>query len=111
MVLPMGIAIAVRLTEMTWQVYCHDCRADLGTMSSEGLQRALVATAKRGGVMCPECRRHSCKNCYIVPRKKLSENGLCIFCEWEGEPGGEKTQAVDIACLVDHKSRNPRERE
>jgi len=102
----MSLAIAVRTATNKWEVFCHDCRKTIGTMNSETLQRALAWSVGRGGVLCVECRAASCRRCHIVPRLTIPENGVCVFCTWELERGGEEEIVTAQSCLVDQKSRN-----
>ena len=46
-----------------WDVSCVDCDESIGTMHSQTLQKAILATANRGGVKCPSCREVSCESC------------------------------------------------
>jgi len=78
-------ARAVRLTEWSWEVFCTDCKGSIGTMSGDTLSRAIIATANKGGVKCPDCRSASCKRCGFLPgsRLTLQDDGICDFCHWE----------------------------
>ena len=62
-----------------WSVICYRCMGAIGTMTPDTLQRAIMATAHKGGVLCPQCRIDACPQCYSE-----SENGeLCSFCNWQ----------------------------
>ena len=49
-----------------FRVTCPICWVDMGTMSGETLQRAIMHNLDRGGVMCPECRHTTCDFCGIT---------------------------------------------
>lgn len=62
-----------------WSVICYRCDGSIGTMTPDTLQRAIMATADKGGVLCPTCRAKSCKQCW-----QESENcDICLFCTWQ----------------------------
>jgi len=80
-------AVAERLPNGNWLVYCHRCRSQIGTMTSEGLNNALHETASRNGIQCPACRRDSCTRCGAERRQ--SDKQLCRFCRWEENDAGK----------------------
>jgi hypothetical protein len=68
-----------------WQVFCHRCAADLGTMAGDVVARAVLATKDRGGVLCPQCREKACRHCGTPLRgdELEAEVTLCGLCAWE----------------------------
>lgn len=106
----MSNAFAVNEFEGVWRIYCNVCRADMGTMTGETLRDALCWAIKRGGVKCLECRKKACENCGYIPENVELEDGLCWFCFWD-VGGGKGDALVHVSsCLVNHKSRETRER-
>jgi hypothetical protein len=86
MVLPMAAyAEAYRQNEVSWLVFCSDCHGEIGTMTGETLLRAILNTANKGGVKCPDCRKISCARCGIRNDGcgPLNDSGICKYCEWE----------------------------
>lgn len=81
----MSKAIAERMTSKAWLVSCWRCKKEIGTMDGPTLSRALIATAHKGGVLCPDCRERSCKICGFELRPSQPDNGVCWFCVQEEE--------------------------
>lgn len=82
----MGVANTVGATyngkELVYQVICSECFCDLGTMTADTIQRALIA---KGEVICPTCRSFKCRRCgYVVTdeteRGQMCDNQLCHGC-------------------------------
>lgn len=44
-------------------VTCPRCNQDIGSMTPAILSQAMIRTAGRGGVICPDCRAKACKIC------------------------------------------------
>jgi len=76
----MSYALTIHEEENVWGVYCSQCRKWLGTMSSEALGEAISFAVGKGGVMCPECRKNCCKQCFLHQPKALHSSGICWFC-------------------------------
>lgn len=86
----MSFALAERLSAKVWEVYCTRCKQSIGTMAGDTLFRAIMATAHKGGVMCPQCRGNSCATCgvevvtYTLEEQELlGEFRKCWYCEAE----------------------------
>ncbi len=107
----MTYALAVNEFEGIWRVYCNVCRVDMGTMSITSLKWALDFAAKRGGVMCPDCRAARCVKCGTSPSSHALLNGVCGFCLWEADAEEAREMLEKPACLVNQNSRKPRETE
>lgn len=90
-----------------WLVSCLRCRQEVGTMTSEVLRYAVLSTANRGGVLCPECRSTACVKCGFDlsdDKRADSEKGFCVFCALELT---DRTQAPLLpACLDSHISND-----
>lgn len=67
-------ALAYRLDNGTFDVYCCVCSKGIGTFTSEILTHAIMKSLDRGGVRCPECRKLTCQFCYVISedRKPLT---------------------------------------
>lgn len=52
--------------EGIYTVCCVQCCAVIGTMQGIDLLRAIMRTAHRGGVLCPECRQRTCDICGLT---------------------------------------------
>lgn len=102
----MSYALAVNELEGVWRVYCCQCREDIGTMTSTVLQRALVFSAKKGGVLCPSCRAKCCRRCGLMPHYPLHHSGFCFFCREENEAGMVLHVDDFPSCLVNLNSRD-----
>jgi len=76
----MSKALARRETGKIWEVTCWRCQGVIGTMDGPTLSRALVATAHKEGVLCPDCRRRSCPQCGVELRPEMADKTLCWFC-------------------------------
>jgi hypothetical protein len=81
----MSFATDRRLSRSEWYVWCHRCGKEIGTMRTNVLSLAMVRTAGRGGVLCPECRKKSCKICGEEIREDGNEEKkLCFWCDQTG---------------------------
>jgi len=78
----MSYALCVMYESGVYEVYCVDCKAEIGTMRGDTIRRAIIHNAGKGGVKCPNCRKHTCKQCNgrVIDEFDLSEDGLCFFC-------------------------------
>lgn len=86
-------AECIRVTDGAWEVFCTDCHKSIGTMTGNDVIRAILATRKRGGIKCPECRGVSCVRCGHLPdgRIKLHRDKICDMCHWEINTGKEQS--------------------
>jgi len=62
-----------------YEVYCNVCNLPFGTMTGDGLARAIAYNRGRGGVMCPNCRGKICTRCYVGEVR--DGHKLCPLCE------------------------------
>jgi len=78
----MSYALVIRNLSGINEVYCVDCRAYIGTMDGDTLLWAMMHNRGKGGVKCPNCRKHTCKKCNgrVADDFQLSDEGLCFFC-------------------------------
>lgn len=88
----MSQAIAERLTSGIWAVRCFRCGKDIGTMTGPILSMALVATAHKGGVLCPICRAKACTECGLELDEGQRRGSLCYFCKEEKEMTEERAE-------------------
>lgn len=49
-----------------YEVSCLQCCAYIGTMSGAQVSKAIMLTAGRGGVLCPDCREKTCDFCGLT---------------------------------------------
>lgn len=56
-------AVGTRFPNGNWEVFCNRCDVSIGVMDSDTLTKAVFNTASRGGVLCPDCRAHTCDFC------------------------------------------------
>lgn len=77
-----NIAICERKNETAFEVFCLRCMRSIGTMNGDTLSSAIEANRQRGGVLCPECRKASCRYCGTMLTGN-SKDGVCWFCELE----------------------------
>lgn len=98
-------ARAIRLNEWQWEVFCNDCRQSIGTMTGDILSQAIIRTANRGGVKCPDCRKISCTVCGINSNDIKEEfvNGKCWYCikteEAEKQSPGKKEVYLEVTLV------------
>ena len=62
-----------------WLVSCLLCGSSLGSMSTNVLNEAIKHNARRGGILCPECRSRLCPRCWCVDTAD-SRDDLCTLC-------------------------------
>lgn len=96
-----------------WDVFCLRCHTSVGTFTSRGLWRAIHNTSHRGGILCPDCRANSCRDCGVeldTEDKAFSElwpdiyKPYCWCCALDRETE-ERELEKDIPCLVPHNSK------
>lgn len=88
-----------------YTVTCLRCSQVIGTFNPDGLSRAIMSNAHRGGVMCVECRALACKACGIeLTQRERSEGEVCFYCSQERVPMVAVVEYADAACLASHIS-------
>jgi hypothetical protein len=92
----MSFATGRRLSPSEWYVWCNRCGKEIGTMRTDVLALALLRTAGRGGVLCPECRQNACKICGTdIGEEGDIEKRLCFWCKETG------CLDLDTDCLIE----------
>lgn len=98
-------------------VQCNLCLKDIGTMTADGIKRAIFRCLGRGGILCPECRQHTCDVCTVYSSDKTVLRGLltvsgdfvrtCPGCLRALGEMGDELLPVAIASAVMEARLNP----
>lgn len=92
-----------------WDVFCNRCIDWIGEFTGDMVQRAIMSTLGRGGVLCPNCRAFTCDTCGMATEMpETVENTLrggmstlCAKCYTQFyELGMITKERGSLACLV-----------
>lgn len=68
-----------------WEVFCNRCLSSIGEMTGPMIQRAVMSTLGRGGVLCSDCRAFTCDICGLATErpeevKNNIRGGMSMLC-------------------------------